>query len=134
MIRASNSSGVRQRREISVFRQTNTTTMFQASPDRLVYWANIEFSYEPGSRHHGEFEGGYVYCFVQATDARDALEQFQIEFAGRKLGIRFVEFVNLYSDVPWQTEEDQEHYDAIAALAAASEEVVFDSFEVYERR
>mgnify|MGYP001627907204 CR=1 FL=1 len=134
MIRASNSSGARQRREPPVSRQTNTTTMFQASPDRLVYWANIEFSYDPGSRHHGEFEGGYVYCFVQAVDARDALEQFQIEFAGRKLGIRFVEFVNLYSDVPWQTEEDQEHYDAIAALAAASEEVVFDSFEVYERR
>ncbi|MCB1064529.1 MAG: hypothetical protein KDN20_16625 [Verrucomicrobiae bacterium] len=108
--------------------------MFHPQPDRLVYWANVEFSYEAGSKHHGEFEGGYVYCFVQAVDARDALEQFQIEFASRKLGMRFVEFVNLYADVPWPTEEDQDHYDSIAAIAAASEEVVFDSFEVYERR
>ena len=108
--------------------------MFSPDPGRLVYWANIEFTYEAGSKHHGEFEGGFVYCFVQARDARDALEQFQLEFASQKLGIRFVEFVGLYSEVPWHTEEDQLHYDSIAALAASSEEVVFDSFEVYERR
>jgi hypothetical protein len=108
--------------------------MFTPQPDRLVYWANVEFSYLEGSKHFGEFEGGFVYCFVQASDARDALEQFQIEFAGRRLGLVFVEFVSLYADVPWQTEEDQNHYDSIAIRAAASEEVVFDSFEVYERR
>lgn len=108
--------------------------MFHPSPDRLVFWANIEFSYEPGSAHHGEFEGGFVYCFVQGTDVRDALEQFQLEFASRKLGVRFVEFVSLYADMNWPSEEDQNHFDGIAALAASSEEVVFDSFEVYERR
>ena len=108
--------------------------MFTPQPNKLVFWSNVEFTYKEGSKHFGEFEGGLVYCFVQATDARDALEQFQIEFAGRKLGMRFVEFVSLYNNVPWQTEEDQSHYDGIAAVAAASEEVVFDSFEVYERR
>jgi len=108
--------------------------MFSPDPNRLVYWANIEFSYQKGSKHHGEFEGGWVYCFVQGVDARDAMEQFQLEFAGRKLGIEFVEFVSLYNEVPWQTEEDQAHYDAIAVQASSSEEVVFDSFEVYERR
>jgi hypothetical protein len=108
--------------------------MFSPDPNRLVYWANIEFSYQEGSKHHGEFEGGWVYCFVQGVDARDAMEQFQLEFAGRKLGIQFVEFVSLYNEVPWQTEEDQDHYDGIAIQASSSEEVVFDSFEVYERR
>ncbi|MCP5539693.1 MAG: hypothetical protein H7A52_06050 [Akkermansiaceae bacterium] len=108
--------------------------MYSPHPDRLVFWANVEFTYEQGSKHYGEFEGGFVYCFVQATDARDALEQFQIEFASRKLGMRFVEFVNLYAEMTWPTEEDQDHFDSIAAIAAASEEVVFDSFEVYERR
>ncbi|NNE93638.1 MAG: hypothetical protein HKN23_18470 [Verrucomicrobiales bacterium] len=108
--------------------------MYSNYSSRLVYWANVEFSYEPGSRHHGEYEGGFVYCFVQASDARDALEQFQIEFAGRKLGIRFIEFISLYADVPWQSEKDQLHYDKIAARASTSEEVIFDSFEIYERR
>ncbi|HRX55997.1 MAG: hypothetical protein R3F31_23490 [Verrucomicrobiales bacterium] len=108
--------------------------MFSPDPEKLVYWANIEFTYEPGSKHHGEFEGGYVYVFVQAMDARDAMDQFQLEFASLKLGIRFVEFVSLYAEVPWHSEEDQEHYDAIATLASSTEEVIFDSFEVYERR
>ncbi len=102
--------------------------------ESYVFWANIEFAYQEGSKHYGEFEGGFVYAFVRATDVRDALDQFQLEFASRKLGIRFIEFASLYYDVPWQTEEDQEHYDAIAQLAFASEEVIFDSFEVYERR
>ena len=108
--------------------------MYIPDPNRLVYWANIEFSYDEGSKYHGEFEGGFVYAFVQALDGRDALDQFQLEFAGRKLGMRMVEFITLYAEVPWQTEEDQEHFDRIAASAASSEEVVFDSFDVYERR
>ena len=108
--------------------------MFIPQPDKLVYWSNVEFSYLEGSKHYGEFEGGFVYCFVQGRDVRDALEQFQIEFAGRKLGMVFVEFVSLYAEVPWQTEQDQIHYDSIATRASVSEEVMFDSFEVYERR
>ncbi len=108
--------------------------MFSPDPSRLVYWANIEFTYEPGSKHYGEYEGGFVYCFVQATDARDAMEQFELEFAGRKLGVLFIEFVSLYSEVPWQTAVDQRHYDNIACRAASCEEVMFDSFEIYERR
>lgn len=108
--------------------------MFSLDPNRLVYWASIEFSYQEGSKYFGEFEGGFVYAFVQAVDARDALEQFQLEFASRKLGILMVESVTVYADVAWPTEEDQEHYDRIATSAASSEEVVFDSFDVYERR
>ena len=81
-----------------------------------------------------EFGGGVVYCCVQGVDARCAMEQFQLECAGRRLGIQFVEVVSLYNEVPWQTDEDQDHYDKIAVQASSSEEVVFDSFEVYERR
>lgn len=108
--------------------------MFSPSPDRLVFWAHIEFSYDEGSRHFGEFAGGFVYCFIQATDARDALDQLQIEFAGKKMGIIFLEFVSLYADINWPNEEDQDHFDAMAQMAASSEEVIFDSFDVYERR
>ena len=109
-------------------------TMYSPNSTRLVYWANIEFSYEAGSKYHGEFEGGFVYCFVQAVDARDALDQFDLEFKSRNLGIRFIEFINLYAEVPWQSIEDQGHYDGIATRASNSEEVMFDSFEIYERR
>ena len=108
--------------------------MFFPQPNHLVYWANVEFAYHPGSKHHGEYEGGFVYCFVQACDARDALDQFEIEFKNRKLGIRLVEFISLYAEVPWQTIEDQQHYDQIANRASTTEEVMFDSFEIYERR
>lgn len=99
-----------------------------------VYWANIEFTYQEGSAHHGIFEGGVVYAFVRAFDVRDAILKIDKELDGRDLGTRSIDFVTEYGDMPWDNEEDQLHFDGVAALAGSTEEVFLDSFEVYERR
>lgn len=75
-----------------------------------------------------------VYGFARAFDVREALELFEEEMLTRDLGIRAVDYVAEYADVPWSSEEDQLHFDGVAALAGSTGEVFLDSFEVYERR
>ena len=99
-----------------------------------VYWSNIEFTYEEGAAQHGLFEGGVVYAFVRAFDAREAIYRIENDLDSRFLGIRSVDFVNEYVEMPWENEEDQLHFDGLAALAGSTAEVLLDSFEVYERR
>jgi hypothetical protein len=107
---------------------------FGRPDENRVYWANVEFTYEKGSAHHGIFEGGIVYGFARAYDVRDALDKIVKEFEDRKLGVRVVDYVTEYNEVPWETEEDQLHFDGVAALTGSTGEVFLDSFEVYERR
>jgi hypothetical protein len=102
--------------------------------DTRVYWANVEFTYEEGSAQHGLFEGGLVYAFVRAFDVREALDKIEEEFEDRDLGIRAVDYITEYQEVPWGNEEDQLHFDGVAALAGSTGESFLDSFEVYERR
>ena len=114
----------------------NPTSMSNEFPqqDSRVYWANIEFTYEAGSAQHGLFEGGVVYAFVRAYDVRDALDKMEEEFEDRNLGVRAVDYVTEYNEVPWENGDDQLHFDGVAALAGSTGEVFLDSFEVYERR
>ena len=105
-----------------------------AQEDLRVYWANVEFSYEEGSAQHGIFEGGIVYAFVRAFDVRDAIDKIEEECESRDLAVRAVDYVAEYNEVPWETEEDQLHFDGVAALAGSTREVFLDSFEVFERR
>lgn len=107
---------------------------FKTPEDTRVYWANVEFTYDEGSAQHGIFEGGVVYAFVRAYDVRDALDRFEEEFEDRDLGIRAVDYITEYKEVPWEDPEDQLHFDGVAALAGSTREVFLDSFEVYERR
>ena len=99
-----------------------------------VYWANVEFTYNEGSSQHGVFEGGVVYAFVRAFDAREAILRIEEELQSRDLGVRNVDYVTEYGEVPWENEDDQLHFDGVSALAGSTGEVFLDSFEVYERR
>ena len=99
-----------------------------------VYWANVEFTYNEGSSQHGVFEGGVVYAFVRAFDVREAILRIEEELQSRDLGVRNVDYVTEYGEVPWENEDDQLHFDGVSALAGSTGEVFLDSFEVYERR
>ena len=99
-----------------------------------VYWCNVEFTYEQGSAQHGIFEGGVVYAFVRALEAREAIHKIENELDTRDLGVRSFDFATEYGDMPWENEDDQLHFDGVAALAGSTGEVFLDSFEVYERR
>ena len=52
----------------------------------------------------------------------------------RDLGVRSIDFVTEYADLPWEDDDDQLHFDGVAALAGSTGDVFLDSFEVYERR
>ncbi len=99
-----------------------------------VYWSNIEFTYGEGSAQYGLFEGGVVYAFARAFDVREAIYRIENELDKRFLRVRSIDFVNEYGEMPWENEEDQLHFDGVAALAGSTGEVFLDSFEVYERR
>jgi len=99
-----------------------------------VYWSNVEFTYNKGSAQHGIFEGGVVYAFTRAFDARQAILRIEAEFVARGLGMRSVDYVAEYGEIPWDNDNDQLHFDGVAALAGSTGEVFLDSFEVYERR
>lgn len=99
-----------------------------------VYWANVEFTYNEGSSQHGVFEGGVVYAFARAFDAREAILKIEEELEGRDLGVRSVDYIAEYGEMPWENEDDQLHFDGVSALAGATGKVFLDSFEVYERR
>ncbi len=104
------------------------------SEESRVYWSNVEFVYQTGSNQHGIFEGGVVYAFVRAFDVRDAIRKIEHELDTRNLGVRRFDFVTEYGELPWEDEEDQLHFDGVAALAGSTGEVFLDSFEVYGRR
>ena len=105
-----------------------------AQEELRVYWSNVEFIYQEVSAQHGIFEGGVVYAFVRAFDVREAILKIEGELDARDLGVRSFDFVTEYADLPWEDDDDQLHFNGVAALAGSTGEVFLDSFEVYERR
>ncbi len=99
-----------------------------------IYWTHIEFKYLPGSEHFGECEGGFVYAFVQAKDVRDALPRFLDEMKANKFGTMNVDHVSMYDSIPWETDEDQKKYDALAEKAKGTTNVILDTISAYYKR
>lgn len=99
-----------------------------------VYYSSVEIAFAEGSEYHGDLEGGFVYAFVRARDARDAMPAILEEIAACGLEVVEMEFVAPYEDVPWETEEEQARYDLLARRAQEAEGVVLDDIEAFEGR
>ena len=97
-----------------------------------LYWTSIEYAFDAEHEQAGAYEGGYVYALVMADDARDALEKFSEALAKEKMTPTEIEFIAPYKSVSWETDEENEKFDAMKKEARASEAVVFDDFFVYE--
>ncbi len=97
-----------------------------------VYWTNIEYKYLESSVSYGKFKGGYVFSFVKAKDAREALKKFVAELESLNLNILNVDFIAIYEDIPWESTEDQKKYDKLASTANETNTVVCDNFCSYE--
>ena len=99
-----------------------------------VYYSSVEIAFAEGSEFHGKLEGGFVYAFVRAHDARDAMPAILEELEACGLEAVEMEFVAPYEDVPWETQEEQSRYDLLARRAQEAEGVVLDDIEAFESR
>ncbi len=100
--------------------------MANMNADKAPYWASVEFEYANDHPRSGELEGGFVYVFLPAEDARDALEKLDHAFRAHKLVPGRVEFIMPYLDIEWQSDEEKARYDALAEEAGASGDILFD--------
>ena len=97
-----------------------------------IYWASLEYRFLEGSENFGKFAGGFVYMFVKEVDAQSALPRFLAEAKDNYLEVLEVEFVSIYDEVPWETEEQQRKYDRLAKRADKTDEVILDDLYAYE--
>jgi len=101
--------------------------------ESALYWTSTEFA---PSRGHpaADFEGGFVYAFMLARDAREAITRLEAGLREEHLSILRVEFVEPYADMSWDTPEEKAEFDALGHDALSSGSVVFGDFYVYRQR
>ncbi len=98
-----------------------------------IYWAGVEYNYDKDSGNYQELKGGFVYTFMQAIDARDALDMLLQALKGKKLAPLEVEFISIYDgEMEWETEEETNRYISLYNEALESGNVIFDDFYAYE--
>ncbi len=97
-----------------------------------TYYTSIDYKYLVGSVNYGKFTGGFVYAFVKAKDAREALEKFCCEMESLDLEVTNVEYISIYDDILWDNETSQVKFDGIADQASQTDQVICDLFYAYE--
>ena len=98
-----------------------------------IYWAGIEYSYNKNSSQFGKLKGGFVYGFVKAVDAREALNRFKDELRHQNIKVKLVEFIFPYDiETQWETEEQTNKYIQLYKEAESFKKVLFDDFYAYE--
>ncbi len=98
-----------------------------------VYWTSVEFDIVNPADYEN-CVGGFVYLFFRATDVQDALGIIHESLEEEGLKANLIEFVCPYDEIPWDLEEDQILYDALAKEAEDSLEVVWDQISAYESK
>jgi hypothetical protein len=98
-----------------------------------IYWSGIEYTYAKESPSYGKLQGGFVYGFVQANDARDALKKFEKRLKEEDLIPLQVEFISLYDiEMEWESDEQTDNYCQLYNEAKETSKVIFDDFYAYE--
>ena len=98
-----------------------------------VYWTSVEFDIINPADYE-DCVGGFVYLFFKAKDVQDAMVIIKESLEEEGLKINLIEFVCPYDETPWDSEEDQLLYDALAKEAKDSSEVVWDQISAYESK
>lgn len=98
-----------------------------------IYWTSIEYNYSKKSPQFGKLVGGFVYGFVKALDAREALNKFTDELRHQDIDIKEVDFISPYDiKMEWETEEQANKYIQLYEEAEFLNQVLFDDFYAYE--
>ena len=93
-----------------------------------VYWTSIEYLYI-----QDDLKGGFVYGFVNAKDAKEALGKFINDLNSNNIQEVDVEFISPYDEkTEWDTKKQTNEINKIYNLAKKSEEVIWDVFYDYE--
>lgn len=98
-----------------------------------VYWTNVEFDIINPADYEN-CVGGFVYLFFKAVDVQDAMGIIRKAIEEEGLKVNLIEFVSPYDETPWDSEEDQVLYDALAKEAEESDEVIWDLISAYESK
>lgn len=101
--------------------------------EKSIYWSSIEYAFKKENPKHLTLKGGFVYCFIQAFDAREALLKIEEDFFTQNLSIKAIEFISIYDEnLEWETKAQTSDYLKLFKLARVNNEVVFDAFYEYE--
>ena len=93
----------------------------------------IEYNYSKKSPQFGKLAGGFVYGFVKALDAKEALNKFTEELRYQDLDVKKVEFISPYDmKMEWETEEQANRYIQLYEKAESLNQALFDDFYAYE--
>ncbi len=99
-----------------------------------VFWSSIEYKYDKNSKESKKLKGGFVYVFVKAYDAREAIERMIAELNKLDISPLEIEFVKPYEEsLEWETPEDTSHFRSLYKDAKESADIVFDIFYAYEK-
>jgi len=98
-----------------------------------IYWASLEYTYSKKSIHFGKLAGGFVYGFVKAYDAVEALDNFTNELKQQDIDVKKIEFISPYDiEMEWETKEQTKKFIELYEKANTGNEVLFDDFYAYE--
>lgn len=94
-----------------------------------IYWSSIEYSYSDNK----DLKGGFVYAFIKAFDAREALKKLLPAFDEKGMVPIEIEFIMPYDvETEWETAKETSNFLKLNKAALKSDEVVFDVFYAYE--
>src|SRR3954447_23290781 len=96
-----------------------------------VYWTEIEYRYSKHNPDRSNAKGGFVYAFVIAADAREAIAKFANAMADEALIVERIKYVSPYGDTSWEKEEDQIRFSNLVKRALPQDRVIFDEFFAY---
>lgn len=97
-----------------------------------IYWSEIEYRYPQPESRNAPLKGGFVYAFVEASDARDALRKFMAAVAAEDLSLDRVVYVSPYGDTSWPKKEDERKFAKLVSAAKSTNDVIFDEFYAFE--
>ena len=102
--------------------------------ENKVFWVAIEYDYLKEHESFSKLQGGFVYAFINGKDVRDVLNRLLLELDELQLKPVEVEFISPYEeDTEWESDEITNHFLELYQLSQKSKEVIFDTFEAYEK-
>ena len=94
-----------------------------------VYWASIEYEYNIAKL----CKGGFVYAFIRAQDAQEAMAKITTELKEQKLTSVEMEFIRPYDEgMEWDEKNDTLKYLKLFKESLSTDDVIFDTFYAYE--
>lgn len=97
-----------------------------------TYWSEVEYRYAQSESGNRKLRGGFVYAFVAAFDARDALTKIEAAMSAEDLEPEKVVYISPYGETSWEKEEDQRKFSQLVRQAEMTGRVIFDEFYAFE--